>query len=241
MEKTLSANYLTLTVDLSGGRILELKSRGETVLGTFTRIDGKTGNTHLCLPNFGAEGQEKYNLPFHGYARTVNWETAGGRYQLPDRLTLRCYLPPTSNYPAELEVTQEFALLPDVFRQTVTVKNLQGPPVPVNIGIHNYWQTPAKWEGARLNGEDITQKIKDNGFSPLKSDNAITFSGGVSYKLHTEGFGAAVLWTGRKDGRFDSAYACIEPAVAYDPGYFGSDESLLAEKQTRVAVQEIGF
>lgn len=239
MEKTISANFWTLSLDLSGGRITELKYRGETVLGSFKRIDGKTGNTHLCLPNFGSEGQEKYGLPFHGFARTVEWETVGVGHPMPDRFAMRAFIPKTASYPAELEVSQEFMLMPNAFRQAITVKNILGEPVPVNIGIHNYWKTPQGWLGATLNGEDITQKVRDNGFSPLQPSNTIVFPGGTTWHLVTQGFADAVIWTGRKDGGFDREYACIEPAAVYRPGYFGSDKSLLGERQSRTALQEI--
>lgn len=239
MEKTIADNYWTLRIDLLGGRIIELKYLGDTVLGTFDRIDGKKGNTHLCLPNFGAEGQEKYDLPFHGPSRSVLWEVAGATFPGKNSLAIRCFLPQTSAYKAELSVVQEFRLEKELFCQAITVENLLGEQVPVNIGIHNYWDAPAGWEGTLLNGEDITKKVMENGFSPVKTENDIILPGGRSYKWNLEGFRDTVLWTGRKDGSFDTTYVCIEPALRYSPSYFGSAESMLMRGKAVSASQQI--
>ena len=69
----LVSNDWELIFDLSGGRIVSLKNKDKFILGTFQRIDGKTGNTHVCTPNFAEEGMEKYNLPFHGPFRNSEW------------------------------------------------------------------------------------------------------------------------------------------------------------------------
>jgi len=37
-------------VDLEGGRIISLMKDREGILGNFERMDGKMGNTHVCIP-----------------------------------------------------------------------------------------------------------------------------------------------------------------------------------------------
>ncbi|MCX6732563.1 MAG: hypothetical protein NTV98_03415, partial [Candidatus Roizmanbacteria bacterium] len=69
----LTYNNWSLTLDLDGGRIHDLSHKGVKVFGTYQRIDEKMGNTHVCTPSFDKEGQDVYQLPFHGYARTLTW------------------------------------------------------------------------------------------------------------------------------------------------------------------------
>ena len=45
MGNILENNGWRLEVDLVGGRIVSLVKNGQGILGTFERIDGKTGNT----------------------------------------------------------------------------------------------------------------------------------------------------------------------------------------------------
>ena len=62
-----------LVIDLNGGRIVSLKNKGILILGSFERIDGKSGNTHVCIPNFANDGVEKYGFIFHGPFRNAVW------------------------------------------------------------------------------------------------------------------------------------------------------------------------
>jgi len=238
MEKSVSAYGWILRVDLAGGRIVELIHDGNLIFGTFDRIDGKKGSTHLCVPNFGAEGQKQFGLPFHGPARLKVWEVLQNG-QRSDTLSVATTLPSTASYPSSLRVIQKFILKKECFRHEVTVKNIGGISVAVNIGIHNYWAAPAGWEGAKLNGEDITTKVKENGYSKLRDINRIVLPGKISYRWISKGFADAVLWSGRKDGTYDKKYICIEPVVRYDSHFFGCSESLLNKEKSINTCQEI--
>jgi galactose mutarotase-like enzyme len=222
----------SLTLDANGGRITELVHNNVRILGTYQRIDGKSGSTHLCVPSFDKEGQEKYNLPFHGYARTLIWKS---KQLSADTIQMRAITPYSQEYPTELELTQEFTLS-DSFTHTVTVKHLSGKEAPLNIGIHYYWDTPHGWENTTLNSEQVGHDIKTNDSIDLKKENIILFPH-ITYKMRTDGFHSAVLWTSFKlneDGekKYSTDFCCIEPVVGW-PNYFGSNESMLYAGETK--------
>jgi galactose mutarotase-like enzyme len=228
-----------LDIDLQGGRISELHYQNQIILGTFDRIDGKKGNTHLCVPNFGAEGKE-LDLPFHGPARNERWKIIK---QTNDSLTITWEMLPTEKYPGHLIVEQEF-ILEDGFKQTVNVMN-RGKTVPVNLGIHNYWATPNGLENASVNGIDITTGIETNNSIKVKNKNEIIFSGMKPIIWELDGFNDAVLWTGfKREGEktiYDQKYCCIEPVRSYDKNYFGSERSLLKTGKSFPVSQQIGL
>ncbi|MFA5136421.1 MAG: hypothetical protein WC489_03425 [Patescibacteria group bacterium] len=236
MFKTISEGSWSLTVDLNGGRIKELCYDKKIILGSFSRIDGKTGTTHLCIPNFADEGTSVYDLPFHGLVRDVSWNVRDDKKNV---LTILCKTSSTDKYPAELYVEQKFELIKNSFRQTVVVENGGGASAPVNIGIHNYFNAVEGWEGIKINGIDITEKAKSNGFILLRHNNRLVFPGGISYKLRVKNFDHAVLWSARKSSLYDMSYLCIEPVKQYKEGFFGSKESFLAVGKTYSVMQEI--
>lgn len=227
----ISSKGWSLTLDLNGGRINELSYEGIKVLGTYNRIDGKAGNSHLCIPSFDKEGQEKYGLPFHGLVRNTEWFI---KNESASSITLSCETLSSDTYPAQLFVEQEFALKDD-FYHTVRVANIFGKDVPVNIAYHYYWDTPSGWETTKLNGQDMTEKIKTNGYSELEKDNLVVFPH-AAYRLQTNGLETAVLWTSFKkynqeNKQFSNDFCCIEPVVKW-PHYFGSKESILHQGET---------
>lgn len=235
MTITLTSPFGNVTVDCAGGRIHELVLRGRSILGTYPRIDGKEGATHVCVPNFAAEGTSTYALPFHGPARGLKWEV---REQTAQALTITCEIPPSSAYPAPLHVVQPLSIGAS-FVHVVSVTNMGAQAVPVNIGIHNYWDTPHGWRGTQVNGADVSHAIATNGSINAEPQNTIIFPGQTPMLMQTQSAQHLVTWTGVKNGAFDEAYACIEPVHCYDPSFFGSPVSMLMPTDTRTIRQEI--
>lgn len=222
----ITSNNWSLTIDLMGGRIMELSYRGVKVLGTYNRIDGKQGNTHLCIPSFDKEGVEKYNLPFHGLVRNNLWILERGT---ENELYISTTTQSTANYPAILNVTQTF-YLGEVFEHKITVSHVSGQPVPLNVGIHYYWDTPSGWDKIIIGNQNQKDTIETNGSIDLLNNNLIQFPQ-TTYELTSNGFHSAVLWTSFKTNEnalkeYSQDFCCIEPVLKW-PGYFGGEESML--------------
>ena len=227
----LTFNNWSLALDLNGGRIQELVHKGTKVFGMYHRFDGKVGNTHICAPSFDKEGQEKFGLPFHGYARTLQWIA---EKQTADTLSISTITPSSKMYPASLKISQAFSLN-EYFIHTVSLSHSFGKAIPVNIGIHYYWDTPKGWEKSSLNEEQLSTDIKTNGYMNLKKTNTIVFPH-AKYELTSNGFRSAVLWTSFKvdnqgNKQFNNDFCCIEPVIEW-PHFFGSKQSILHPGET---------
>lgn len=239
MYTTLEYKQWSLSLDLEGGRIRSLSHKGVPVFGTYARIDGKAGSTHLCAPSFDKEGEEGYRLPFHGYARIMTWRIAS---QTENTITIAATTIRSETYPARLEIIQTFTV-DNSFHHEIRVTNTEGEEVPLNVGIHYYWDTPQGWKGTQVNGVDVTDGIKTNGTKGLTKQNVLKFPH-ATYVLIADGFRDAVLWTSFKsdengEKRFSQDYCCIEPVVAW-PGYFGTQSSIIKPGQTVSFSVEIG-
>ncbi len=309
----LKSNQSRLLINLQGGKIEELVLDDVKILGTYDRIDGKTGSTHICVPNFASEGTKEYGLPFHGPARNLEWQVVN---QSENSLEIKVIIEALEKYKSSLEVTQIFTLSPchlaefhevpinscfpigdsskakerltfrsdeggeiPCFAHEVHVKNIGTVAVPVNIGIHNYFDTPNGWQNARLNNKNIKEEIEKNlsvsinppvqlsGYaddeSALLDSSAqggstrrVTFLSfersrelsqhdrslaQKSIRVVTQGASEFVTWSGVKDGKYDSRYACIEPVISFDSNYFGSETSLLYPDKSRIMSQTISL
>jgi len=228
----------SLTLDLNGGRINELSHKDSKVFSTYQRIDGKVGSTHICAPSFDKEGQEKYNLPFHGYARSLLWSC---NQQTTTSILISAKTIATEAYPAELELTQEFILV-NSFVHRITIKHISGKPVPVNAAIHYYWDTPRGWGSALLNNKQASDSIKTNGFTDLQENNILIFPH-AQYEVKSNGFHSAALWTSFKidekgSKTYNQDFCCVEPVIKW-PGYFGTEESILHPGKTVSASIEV--
>ena len=229
----LNSNNWSLLLDLNGGRIKELFYKGIKVFGTYQRLDGKVGNTHLCIPSFDKEGQERYNLPFHGLVRNTQWSVTK---KSKNSITIHCTTPFSSFYSAHLSIEQEFNL-EKYFIHTIHVVHIEGREVPLNIGCHYYWDTPKGWKQSLLNNQQLANHIVTNGCMKLKQENVIVFPH-AQYKLTSSGFHSAVLWTSFKHNTegnklFNNDFCCIEPVIGW-PGYFDTKESMLKMGETKV-------
>lgn len=229
-------NYLDweLVVDLDGGRIDSLKNKGILILGSFERIDGKRGNTHVCVPNFANDGVEKFGLPFHGLFRNAPWIMV---QKTENMLEIDCET-------MGIKVSQIFTLNKEFFIQKIIVENKSEELKPFNVAVHNYWASELGWRGSTLNGYDLSLGIKESNFVNLKQLNEINIPGKPLIKWQLIGFKYAKLWTGfLEDGGnkiFDNNYLCVEPIMEKDPNFFGRDDSLLASKAKIELRQMIG-
>lgn len=224
-----------LEVDLEGGRINVLKKNSILLLGSFERIDGKRGNTHICAPNFANDGVEKYGLPFHGPFRNAPWVLV----QKEDNfLEISCET-------IGLDIHQIFSLNSEYFTQRIIIENKSEEDKPVNVAVHNYWSSDLGWGSVTLNDFDLSMGIKNNEFTRLRQLNEINIPGKPLIKWQLMGFNFAKLWTGFLEEMgskiFDNNYFCLEPIMQRDEGFFGTPESMLHPKGKIELRQMIGM
>ncbi len=234
----LISNSCELEIDLNGGRIVKLIKDGKEVLGTFNRIDGKQGNTHLCVPNFANEGVEKYGLPFHGPSRNNEWKILE---QTEDSVTIFYELKNIGNYPGYIGLTQKFEINEN-FSQKITLINLGETRTPINLGIHNYFKSDKGWQGIKINGVEVSKTVEISDYVELKDINNIEIPGKENIIWKTIGFRFAKLWTGfrEEDGKkiFDNNYVCIEP-VRGKEGFLETPESEIERGSVLIFEQQL--
>lgn len=227
-----------LEVSLGGGRVVDLRCKDRKILGSFNRIDGKTGNTHLCVPNFANEGVELYGLPFHGPSRNEEWEVVK---QTENSLVIACEIREVGNYPGNIYLKQELELNEE-FSQKVLIKNIGIKKAPVNLGIHNYFYSENDWRGVMVNGVDVGTIVEISDYIELKEENLVSIPGKSEIIWKTYGFNFAKLWTGFKEENgvktFDKEYVCIEP-VRGKEGLVEKPESIISEGEELVFEQRI--
>lgn len=235
--KTIQLNFQNweLVVDLDGGRIVGLKNNGVLILGSFERIDGKKGNTHICVPNFADNGVEKYGLPFHGPFRNDTWNLL---QQTENTIDMECEID-------SLNVHQILSLDSEYFTQKIIMENKSNEQKPINAAIHNYWSSDLGWEGVTLNNFNLSQGIKESIFIDLNPINELNISGKSLIKWQLTGLSYAKLWTGfleeGKNKIFDNNYFCIEPIIQKNETFFGSPDSMLPSKKIKEIEQKIGI
>jgi len=220
-----------LEIDLNGGRIKKLERDGELILGTFERIDGKEGNTHICVPNFAAEGMDKHGFIFHGPFRNSEWVLVD---KTENSWEIVCEID-------GLNVDQKFKT-GENFEQEIRVRNVSSDPKRVNVAMHNYWATEDGWEGAKLNGMDITEGIKESIDLETKKENILEIPNKKNINWQLTGFKYVKLWTGFKEENdkkiFDKNYICVEPTMEKE-GFVETDESFLPPGEEIVLGQKI--
>ena len=225
-------------IDLNGGRVVSLKKNNQEILGTFERIDGKKGNTHVCVPNFGEEGMEKYDLPFHGPSRNEEWRLIK---KTENKIKISYEFKSTEKYLSNLLIEQEFSLK-NGFRHRVVVKNIGEKDVPVNVAIHNYWTINNSWLGLKINDVDVSQIVKNDDYFEVKDKNVILFSDRKEVNFNLKGLNNVRLWVARKGDEnnivYDQKYVCIEPVIGKG-NFFGSEESILKVGKTKEVEQTV--
>jgi len=224
-------NDWSLNIDLDGGRIRELKYKDEIILGTFLRIDGKHGNTHVCCPNFGNEGDK--DLPFHGPFRTKEWNLINKSLNNIEIETVDL----------GLRIRQVFDLR-DGFEQLVVVENLGAGDRAANVAIHNYWAAEMGWQGTKLNGQIVDELIKSDISRPVLGDNVLEIPGKSVKRWNLTGFGFAQFWVSFSENegqkKYDDGYVCIEPALEKQGFLDSGRNNLIANGKIEVS-QRISF
>jgi len=245
MQKIINSGKSQLTIDTLGGKIVELVVDGAKILGSFPRIDGKVGATHICTPNFAGEGMTEFGLPFHGPARNMAWQVVNESEKM---IEIKVTIEALEKYKTTLDVYQYFELIENEFIQKVSVINTGRSVMPVNIGIHNYFHTPNGWHGTKLNGNAIDEKIMKNLSVKIAdiADSAEKISTleipeAKTLIIKTQGAADFVTWTGVKEGKYDNKYVCIEPVCWFDTKFFGTSPSLLKSGETRIVTQTISL
>jgi galactose mutarotase-like enzyme len=244
-----------MSIDTSGGRLLSLVMGQVKILDSYARIDGKSGSTHVCIPNFADEGVTVYGLPFHGPARSSEWMVV----KEDDRsVTISIAIQASQKYRSSLNVTQRFEIANNYFIHHVQVTNTGYFAVPVNIGIHNYFDSPQGWQNTLIDGKLVGSQIANNrsiyksaqtkDSEKLDTDNRIdqnTFykwqiviHGKPPISLNTNA-SRLMAWSAIKDSRHDDLYLCLEPIYMPENAYFGDKITLLEPQKTRILSQYI--
>jgi hypothetical protein len=222
-----------LEIDLDGGRIFNLIKDNQKILGTFERIDGKKGNTHICVPNFANEGVEKFGFIFHGPFRNNEWQVIK---QTQNSLEIVCEID-------GLKVIQKFEIN-NGFEQIIEIKNNSDEKKRVNVAVHNYWDTEFGWQGTKLNGIDISEGFKASPEVELKTENLLEFPDKLPIVWKVENFKLTKLWTGFKEENeekiYDQKYVCLEPEMEFE-GFVEIEESWLYPLSQITLKQKIDF
>lgn len=231
MNTIIENNGWFLEIGLDGGRIVKLEKDRQMILGTYNRIDGKLGNTHVCVPNFSAEGVEKLGYTYHGLFRNGEWRVVN---QSQNSLEISFEI-------ENLVVNQIFEIGED-FSQKVIVKNVGNEKKRVHVAIHNYWDTEFGWSGIKLNGNDITAGFIDNPEIKIEKNNILEIKDKKVIHWQVENLKKAKLWTAVKEENgkriFDEKYVCIEPMMEFE-GFVETDESWLNPKDELIVEQRI--
>ncbi|HRT40170.1 MAG TPA: hypothetical protein P5299_02305 [Candidatus Woesebacteria bacterium] len=187
-------NGWELGIDLMGGRITELRKDNQQILGTFQRIDGKKGSTHVCFPCFG---NEMPKLPFHGPARDEKWTIADTYGENAEIV-----------YSYKKWRIKQIFKLEKVFVHQFIIENKGMRKLPVNLAVHYYFNL--NYKDLTINGDKMEQYIKADGEIQAKRTNIID-DGTIRILMILDGFERIHLWTGRKNGIYDESYCCLEP------------------------------
>lgn len=219
------------------GAKIEVVLNGNAILGSFLRGDGRQGVTHPCSPIFGPDRKNFYGLKQHGNMRNEACEV-----EKKDDSIVVSHLITDPGYPSGMKVEQVMRLIDGAFSFEMTHTNTGDMVAAVNSGEHCYFDAPLGFEGTKVNGQDITQLIKNNydGIAiDLNESNSIQIPGKPEYILEQQGFKKAVVWVGKnpETKEIDKTYLCIEP-VEDDPfgEFFGTTPSLVIPGKNRRAM-----
>jgi len=231
----------SMRINLEGGRLESLVLNGQELLFSGTRIDGGTGSTHLCSPNFGPD-KVGFGLPNHGPGRDkkTKWTVIKDE---PEHV-IQSYVigsgeVSAGNYPSGMEIIQDYKLVDGGLKIITTHTNNGDTEAPVNSAMHFYWATllglgegDKGWEGVKVNGIDVSDKIKEDTALPWKDENIIEIPGRSPILVKQKGLPYFQCWTAEKDGEFDRKFAALEPAEGPEKR-FGTPESMIKPGDSR--------
>lgn len=230
----------SMRVNPLGARIEEVVLGGFPILVSVQRGDGKHASTHPCTPIFGPETHTSFGLPQHGAMRNSLCQvmhTGAREIELSHDIH-------EGTYPEGVRVRQVFKLIDDKFYVMTFHVNEEKDPAPVNFAEHLYWNAPYGWEGLKVNGEDVTEAVKNDGIISLKDQSLIQIPGMPEILLGQINLPYANLWAYQnpETGNYDNHYVCIEP-VQHRPEEFGSAQTMLypVDKAKRVGFSASSF
>ncbi len=221
-----------MLINPQGARIERLSLGDRLVFRSVTRGDGREASSHPCTPIFGPETTTSYGLPQHGPMRNELCTVE----EMGSNLVILSHEIKSGSYPQGMNVRQAFEMFGNNFTLETVHTNSGKQDAPVNFGEHFYWVAPNGWEGVTVNGEDVTDAVKNDLVIPLQAKNQIVIPGLSEIILEQDGLPFANLWVYKDEasGKYDQNYVCIEP-VEGDPtkNFFGSPESMIAPGSSR--------
>lgn len=224
-----TAGTSELIFNPQGSRIELLVLKGHEISSIVTRGDGSQASGHPCAPNFD-EDTAGFGFKRHGVARdslaTVTELTLSSistEVQIKKR-----------GYPSLL-FRQYYSLFPDHLDIDTYTENIGRAAAPVNTGNHPYFNSPEGWEGTTLNGQDVSEVIRNDGIVMWQTRNDLVIPGGPKIILEQSGLPVANLWTGRNErGELDRHYFTVSSVEGnFREGFFGSDASLIPPRNSR--------
>ena len=99
------------------------------------------GGIPLLFPNAGPLNCGLYNLPQHGFARRMPWNTIG-RNQNSITLQLLSDEETSENYPFNFELKLKLEVDNNKLTHSLTIKNTGNISMPTAYGIHPYFEIP---------------------------------------------------------------------------------------------------
>lgn len=225
-----------MVINPQGARIEKLRLGGRVVFKSVVRGDGKEVSSHPCTPIFGPPDETNiYGLTQHGPMRNelCTVKESGSNLVILDHDIK------VGSYPEGLNVRQTFSMFGNNFTLETVHKNNGEQDAPVNFGEHFYWAAPNGWEGLTINGNDVTDAVKNDLVVPLEAINEIVIPGLPMLTLEQRGVPFANLWVYKDEttGEYDQDYVCIEPVEADPTGdFFGSPESMIKPGSSRKTV-----
>lgn len=193
-----------LVVDPQGGYIEQwLVDDGTPVLFA-GQIAGKRRATHVCVPNFGPDGQGY--LAQHGFGRTVQWRPVTAK---PGAVGL-VYRQTTGPYTG-LDLRLDYRLVSRGLVLGLTATNRADRPLRLSPGFHPYFVVPSTIDHSmEVNGQRYDRRHLE-GTVYITGHRVTARLGHRHLTMVGEGFGRYALWCPANQA---DRFVCVEPTVA---------------------------
>ena len=232
------SDYLRVTRQ---GARLTVNLGGVAVMGEFERGDGKAGITHTCSPIFGPDKHKLYGLVQHGMMRN---EPSKVNASTPNQIMIK-HIVTDAGYPPGVVVEETLGIENSVFSFAMAHHNSGQEKVPLNAGLHCYFDAPTGYKGTKVNNQDISSLIEqhpDGAPIALPARSIIQIPGKPQMQLVQDSFRFAMVWAGRnpQTDEIDKTYVCIEP-IELHPDEFGQPVSNLHPSGKRTSSFDLSY